>query len=80
MTNAAEKLRPDLLALPEADREELIQVLAESLESPLTEAEEQAFDAELARRDEEIRSGKVVGISAEELCARLDARLDAVRR
>lgn len=75
MTATAQQLRPDLLALPEADRAELANLLFESLEQPLSDAEERAFDAELASRAEEIRDGRVAGVSPEELFARLDARL-----
>jgi putative addiction module component (TIGR02574 family) len=77
MTATAQQLRPDLLALPEADRAELAHLLFESLEQPLSDAEERAFDDELARRAEEIRCGRVIGHTPEELFARLDARLDS---
>lgn len=79
MTAIAEQLRSSLLALPDTDRAELAQLLFESLESAESEAETRAFDEELARRAEEIRRGQVTGLSAEELFARLDARLASGR-
>ena len=79
MTATAEQIRSDLLALPEADRAELADLLFESLDEPLSEAEERDLDGELARRAEEIRNGDVVGISATELFARLDKRLASIR-
>ncbi len=79
MTATAQQLRSDLLSLSEADRVELAHWLFESLEQPLANAEEQAFDDELARRAGEIHHGRVVGQTPEELFARLDARLDSLR-
>ena len=78
VTTNAQQLQPDLLALSEADRAELAHLLLESSEQPLADSEELAFDAELARRAEEIRSGRVTGHTPEEVFARLDARLDSV--
>ena len=78
MTATAQQLRPGLLALPEADRAELADLLLESLEPSRSQADETAFDAELARRAEDIRSGRVVGHTPEEFFARLDARLASV--
>lgn len=78
MTANAQALRPDLLALPAADRAELANLLLASLEPAPSEAEEIAFDAELARRADDIRHNRVVGHRPEEFFARLDARLAAV--
>lgn len=78
MTATAQALRPELLALPEPDRAELADLLLASLEPSFSESEESAFDAELARRAEEICSGRVIGHSPEEFFAQLDARLAAV--
>lgn len=77
VTTTAQKLQSSLLALPEADRAELAHLLLESLEQSVPDTEERAFDAELARRADEIRNGKVTGHTPEELFARLDARLDS---
>ena len=79
MTATAQNLYSNLLALPEADRVELVHLLFESLERPLPDAEGRAFDAELARRAKKIRGGQIIGHSLEKLFTRLDARLDACR-
>ena len=71
MTALSTELRQELLSLPEADREELAQVLFESL-SP---RDDQAFEELLLRREKEIMEGTVVGVPEEEFFARLDARL-----
>ena len=79
MTVIAEKLCSDLLALPEEDRAELAQILLDSLAPGLPE-DDPAFLEELARREENILSGKAIGIPAEEALARIEARLASRRR
>ena len=76
MTDAAEKLCLALLALSEDDRSELGHALLESLRS---EAEEEAFAKELARREAEMLSGRVVGLTSAEFFAHLDARLASLK-
>ena len=56
-------------SLPAEDRWRLAEHLAETL-APDSQ-DEQAFDAELARRAEEIRSGRAIGIPADEAIAEL---------
>jgi putative addiction module component (TIGR02574 family) len=70
MTEAAERIRSQLAGLSPEDRAELTQFLLalDDGEDPDAEA---ALDAELARRAEEIKSGKVVGIPAEQVLAKL---------
>jgi putative addiction module component (TIGR02574 family) len=68
LTPAAKNLLPDLDALPTSDRE----LLATYLLSPSEPAENEvevraAWKAEILRRVEEIRNGKVVGIPFEEV-------------
>lgn len=75
MPATVEQFRADLLALPEADRAELASLLIESLGQPRSEMEKRDFEEELARRADAIRSGRAIGISSEELFARIDARL-----
>ncbi len=79
MTTAAEQICPDLLALPEADRAELARVLLESLSRDNSDETETHWENELARREDDIRSGRVSGISEEEFFARLDTRLSVGR-
>jgi len=73
MSAAAAHYQASLLALPEGDRAELAHLLLESL--GIKDAENSAWEKELARRAEEIRSGRVVGISTAEMFMRIDARL-----
>jgi putative addiction module component (TIGR02574 family) len=65
---SVEELKGHLSALPTEDRAALAMFLLESLDEDESEDPTEvqaAWDAELARRLEEIRSGKVVGIPAE---------------
>ena len=80
MTAITEKLRSDLLALSEQDRQELADLLLDSLDSTDLDEESPEFLAELARREADMLSGKSVPIPAEEVFARLDARLAALHR
>ena len=70
MTEAAEKLKTELAALPVEDRAELARFLMESLDEtdPGWDA---AWTAELDRRWQEIESGKAVGVPGEEVFRRL---------
>jgi len=74
MTAAAEKLRPKLASLSETERAELAHFLIKSLEDGKDDDAEKAWDAELARRAEEIRSGKATGESAEKVFSKLRAK------
>ena len=78
MNATAERLRADLLSLPETDRAGLASVLLESLHGS-DETPDAAWDEELARREEEIRNGRVTGISETDFFAHLDARLSVGR-
>jgi putative addiction module component (TIGR02574 family) len=73
MSEAAEKLKTALLELPEADRWELLGTLFDSLPVPpgTMSEDDPSFDAMLQRRIEEMDSGKVKGVPAEELMERL---------
>ena len=72
MSEAAEKLKARLLELPEDERIELANFLFDSVpypaEKPIEDAE---FDAMLQRRIEELETGKVVGVPAEQVMNRL---------
>ena len=76
MTQAALDLREQLARLPEEDRAALADFLLDSL-SPEYEAKlEEEFEAELKRREEEILSGRVVGVPAEQVMAELRERYE----
>ena len=68
MSEAAEKLKTALLELPLAERLEVMDALAASL--PPEETDD-AFDALLRRRIEDLDSGRVKGVPAEEVMERL---------
>ena len=71
MSQATEQLKEELARLSEQDRAELAYFLLRSLDGPEDTDYEAAWDAELARRDEEIMSGKVTGEPAEQVFSRL---------
>ena len=74
-----EQVVRDARNLPLSERERLVAELIRDLDpvdSAPTEEIEAAWDAEIARRLEDIDSGKVKGIPAEEVFARLRAKQD----
>ncbi len=82
MKATLEQVAEDISALSPQDRLTLLARLIRELESEenLPPAEiEAAWDQEISRRLEEIDSGKVKLIPAEEVFAKIQARLDAAR-
>ena len=76
MTPQVSEVLEKALALSTQERGLLIDHLIESLdEGPAEEGVERAWDEEIKRRVDEIRSGKVQMISGEEVRRRLAARL-----
>lgn len=71
MSETAEKMKSALATLSDEDRAELAYFLIHSLDQQADANAEAAWDAELARRAEEIRSGKAVGIPAEQVMKEL---------
>ncbi len=76
MANAIEALKTELAGLPEQERAELAQFLINSLDgvgaSEDADADvEAAWDAELARRADEIQQGTATGKPAEQVFAEL---------
>lgn len=67
MSETAERLKDTLTQLSVRDRAELAHFLIHSLDDEADADAEAAWDAELARRFEEIQSGKAVGIPAEKV-------------
>jgi putative addiction module component (TIGR02574 family) len=65
MTEAAEKLKAQLAALPEDDREALAYYLISTLPDEVVSEDE--WEAELMRRDHELSRGEVQEIPAEEV-------------
>ena len=74
MSVTAEKIRTELAGLNAAERAELAHYLIKSLDSGTDADAEAAWDAELARRAEEIRSGRAVGIPAVQVFSELRAK------
>lgn len=74
MTALAEKLKPQLTALSSADRAELASYLLESLDGEAEAGAGAAWEAELKRRAEEVRSGRAHGRPAGEAFAELRKR------
>lgn len=71
MTEAAEKLKAQLSRLSMQERAELAHFLIHSLDEAVDADAEAAWDSELARRMEEIRSGNAVGEPADKVFAEL---------
>jgi putative addiction module component (TIGR02574 family) len=77
-----EQVTEEVRELSRQDREQLLARLIRDLEPAdhLSAAEiESAWDREIARRLEEIDSGKVKAVPAEEVFARIQAKLDEAR-
>ena len=74
MTEVALRLKDQILSLSEDDRAALVKVLQNSLPDEKEEGYEEAWDAELSRRIEEIESGKAVGRPTKEMFDELRKR------
>ena len=74
MSITAEKIRTELTSLSDSERAELAHFLIHSLDQGSDEDAETAWDAELARRAEEIKSGRASGEPAEKVFSELRAK------
>lgn len=72
-----EKLRSEVLGLPEPERAELAHELVKSLDLPVDRDAADAWDMEILRRLAEIDAGTARLIDREELRRRMRARLGA---
>lgn len=77
MSLTIEQIKEEAMKLPPEARADLADWLWVSVES--RESVQAAWDAEIARRIEEIESGKVELIPAEEVLARIDEKLRKAR-
>ena len=75
MTPATNKLEEKLLSLPLEERIYLIEKLLKSLNSPNREEIDKAWADEAERRLDELESGKVQGIPAEQVFNEIRKRL-----
>lgn len=71
MTETVERLKAELSALSQRERAELAHFLIQSLDQEEEPETEEAWAMELARREEEICSGRAIGIPAEQVHAEL---------
>lgn len=74
MSAKMEKLTQDALTLPDTERAHLAQTLLQSLEPVAEEGIEEAWDAEVARRLEEVHQGTAQGRPADEVFHDIRAR------
>jgi putative addiction module component (TIGR02574 family) len=74
MTEAAEKLKPELARLSAQDRAALAQFLIRSLDEDEDSEADSAWDAELARRAKDIKTGRAIGEPADKVFAQLRAK------
>jgi putative addiction module component (TIGR02574 family) len=74
MSVLAEKFRTELASLSDTDRAELARFLIQSLDTGADADAETAWDSELARRAEEIKSGRASGEPAEKVFSELRAK------
>lgn len=74
MTATAEKLRTELTRLSDSERGELALFLIQSLDQLPDEDAERAWDVELERRADEIKSGQSIGEPADKVFSELRAK------
>jgi putative addiction module component (TIGR02574 family) len=74
MSPVVDRLKSELTSLSPIERAELAHFLIHTLDSELEDGVEAAWDAELARRVEEIKSGGARGKPAEQVFAEIRAR------
>jgi putative addiction module component (TIGR02574 family) len=74
MTEAAERLKPELSRLTPQERAELASFLIDSLDAGADEDVEAAWDSELARRMAEVTNGTAAGSPADTVFADLRAK------
>lgn len=74
MSITAEKIRTELTSLSDIERAELAHFLIQSLNQGSDDDAEAAWDTELFRRAEEIRSGRASGEPAEKVFSELRSK------
>lgn len=75
MGSAVDIIEEQIRALSTSDKEALLRVLLEELDGPADPDIEAAWIEEVRRRDDELDSGRVQAIPADEVFARLRARI-----
>jgi putative addiction module component (TIGR02574 family) len=74
MSEAALELREQLARLPKQERAELAHFLIDTLEGDLDVDYDPAWEAELLRRETEIRNGTAKGVPAAEVIAAMEEK------
>jgi putative addiction module component (TIGR02574 family) len=74
MTTALKQLTHDALELSVQERAKLVHILITSIDEKAEGGISSAWDVELKKRVQEIREGKVKGIPAEEVFAKLEEK------
>jgi putative addiction module component (TIGR02574 family) len=74
MSTTAERLQSELANLSEAERAELAHFLIQSLHQEADADAERAWDLELERRGQQIRSGHAIGEPAKKVFSELRAK------
>lgn len=74
MTALAEKIGKEALALPEAERAMIVQLLIDSIDGPPAADAQTAWDVELLRRLREVEAGNAKGRPAAEVFAEIRAQ------
>jgi putative addiction module component (TIGR02574 family) len=77
MSATLEKLRSEVLRLPESERAELAHELVKSLDTPVDVDATDAWDKDILRRLAEIDAGTAKLVDREELRRRMRARIGA---
>jgi hypothetical protein len=75
MTRSLATIEKEILELDTSSQEELLRVLVEALDGPPDAGADAAWLEEAQRRSEEIDSGVVECVPAEEVFRKVDARL-----
>ena len=74
MTEVIERLKTELGALPSEERAELASFLLQTLGPEEDDGVDAAVEAEVARRVEEIHSGRAIGVPTDVVFAKLRER------
>lgn len=74
MTDAAEKILQDALALPDEERRRVAELLLDSVATDTTEEIEAAWVSEAVRRAGELERGEVEALDAETVLTELRAK------
>jgi putative addiction module component (TIGR02574 family) len=74
MSTTAERLQSELADLSDTDRAELAHFLIQSLQPEAEADAERAWDVELERRGQQIRTGRATGEPAEKVFSELRAK------